>query len=1598
MDRQLWPIGHFTRRACTWMILLTVLAVGYSAAQVIICPCDTADGWTVSWGQSLPEKRMEVNSDKRFVTDGDKSLHVVGSVKTEDGNQYLGFKLKVQPFDLQGKALFLDAATSTPKVTNAFYLRLYDDQGKLVASWNSWGDLLKDKTQTFRFIPGGSKKGMAWEQDSVKSDRLDHVATVELIIGTKEKNVTFDGFFDNLRTEETNMRTMKDVTAPKKLYPSTTVIENGKPSAAIVAPQSADMQSVVESFRKRLQEVTGLAFAVVDEKSVKPEHLRSSNLILLGNSENNRLIEGLYARYQTAVDAVFPGIGGHEVRTISDPWGTGRDAVVLGGSDAKGVSDATEDFLTRLEKAGKTTLPPTLSIVLGPDAQKRFGSTFSDVPKDYVDQQIKAGKNALATGAHTGVTSQLANLGLKYAWTGKRSYAEAFKAIAYLMYDFYLSKPDTYGGPWGMDADFTLYQLIPAWDAVEESDALTDEDRLKITKILYEFTTTDVARKAAGVVGNRHVRFNHQTFPALGLLYAADYFGKYYNLSEAEDWMSIADECFQVQSDSTKSHEDCNGYQWLTNGHTLRYCLAKPDFRMFENGNARKVADYSIIGMDNLGYQATYGDVGGPFGWFSEYVPLKAAEWFYKDGRYQWVIERKRGLRATNNLCDFETTHKTVEPTDLAHPIAWPLEPMYYDTFGEEGRPSADKCVDKVVFRSSFDPKDQYLLLDGLSNGGHRHYDGNSIVRLTQNGRIWLADCDYIKSLPKFHNGVLIFKDGQSQTIPSYTELEHFADFPTSAFSTTTLRNYAGVDWHRHIVWQKEKYFVVIDQMEAKDANRYDFRCLWRGLGKTNVTDRGLDLEQKEGERFHIQTVPGHQFKLQDDAEYGRNYSVYQYCDPVVRNFQILASPTLKAGETFNHVSVLYGENDARRLKLKVDSLGQNTYLISGDVTAMVGVESLRRPNPGKDSGPTQQVTRLPGGLEIAAAQFHITAQHASLVGATLFRWTIGGKKVEFKSATPTDVDINFTTGKAEGKQATPVSGLKAGMEPLVANALGDMYTSVLPPAASASTSQTKAPALQKAWSFKEQLDNYLLSGNSGQFEAADLGAMIVATPAPSAANCFSGQPQTPKDISRLVDGGTANTENCVMWDDDVPVVVTMDLKKPCQLTKVIVKAWFATSSSKGRIFQLGQLLGEASNDGFRQDVRKVIELGDTKTYNSWGDPVPYKFENLNCEAAQLRLTLTPRKGTGIYISELEVWGNRTGLAEEFAKKGKTGMPSHIFQSLATADLNGDGAAEIIAGSTNGKVYAIDAQGKLLWNFVTNGPVHAVAADDLDGDGKVEVIAGSDDTCVYVLDSSGKERWRFDVPYYKRKGIVRVVFTTDLEGDGKKEVIAGADSWRYYALDCNGKEKWHVESVHGSTAGCAADLDGDGKSEVVCGTEYYWWPCAGSDGKVRWSYSTRTGPKCNSVCAADVNGDGKKEVIFGGADTNISVVGYDGKLLWQYNTGDEVTHVLAADLDGDGKAEVIASSLSFNVYALKGDGTRLWRCDLGDGVTRIASLGSRIVAGTENGRVVMLSAEGKVVGSHDAGSEVVALTPIPSSAAQRSVVVSTKGGELLTLH
>ena len=78
--------------------------------------------------------------------------------------------------------------------------------------------------------------------------------------------------------------------------------------------------------------------------------------------------------------------------------------------------------------------------------------------------------------------------------------------------------------------------------------------------------------------------------------------------------------------------------------------------------------------------------------------------------------------------------------------------------------------------------------------------------------------------------------------------------------------------------------------------------------------------------------------------------------------------------------------------------------------------------------------------------------------------------------------------------------------------------------------------------------------------------------------------------------------------------------------------------------------------------------------------------------------------------------------------------------SVSVGNIDTDAEMEIVAGSSNGKVYGFDSNGDALagWPIQTDAEVFSSPTlDDLDGDGDVEVIVSGMDGMVYIWDTGG---------------------------------------------------------------------------------------------------------------------------------------------------------------------------------------------------------------------------------------------------------------------
>lgn len=341
------------------------------------------------------------------------------------------------------------------------------------------------------------------------------------------------------------------------------------------------------------------------------------------------------------------------------------------------------------------------------------------------------------------------------------------------------------------------------------------------------------------------------------------------------------------------------------------------------------------------------------------------------------------------------------------------------------------------------------------------------------------------------------------------------------------------------------------------------------------------------------------------------------------------------------------------------------------------------------------------------------------------------------------------------------------------------------------------------------------------------------------------------------------------------------------------------------------------------------------------------------------------------------------------------------YSSPATADLDGDGQVEVIASAYS--IFVLDGStGTLEWKVSSghdrselNAPNvgrtwPGIVIADIDDDGAVEIVTAHSGGWVSVYNAQGyfEPGW----PQHPTSSELRGLLVSDLDGDHQLEVIVTAavgsrtNTW-IFEYDGSLRPGWpqlsndsgYAYGVFNANAS-AGNLDGDGANEIVVpsdvhyicayeanGTQIPANPIYGGKGwgKVGvWESLTpelRGWGECNGVrmesyrtnfahgpsVIADVNGDGSMEVVvigntydcsanpyaskyngvyvFNADRSRFNVDGFD----WQsvpVDTGPPLMenyeviennqpNPAVADLDGNGQMEIIYASYDGRVHA-----------------------------------------------------------------------------------
>ena len=98
--------------------------------------------------------------------------------------------------------------------------------------------------------------------------------------------------------------------------------------------------------------VAGRTPDIVAQRDFTETLFSSTQVIACGNMTNNAALRRLYAARCCFVDTFFPGGDGYFVKSISDPFGYGKNCIALGASSGEGLLAAFAVFEDLVRTSG----------------------------------------------------------------------------------------------------------------------------------------------------------------------------------------------------------------------------------------------------------------------------------------------------------------------------------------------------------------------------------------------------------------------------------------------------------------------------------------------------------------------------------------------------------------------------------------------------------------------------------------------------------------------------------------------------------------------------------------------------------------------------------------------------------------------------------------------------------------------------------------------------------------------------------------------------------------------------------------------------------------------------------------------------------------------------------------------------------------------------------------------------------------------------------------------------------------------------------------------------------------------------------------------
>jgi hypothetical protein len=1396
---------------------------------------------------------------------------------------------------------------------------------------------------------------------------------------------------------------------PRPINYATPLAPSSGAKAVIVYGTNAPWtRKAATALQQAVQAWSGVTLELADDRTVTSEETwlladayRKTPMVVLGSAQDNRVIHALGTRYLAQSNRTWPGGDRFVLRTVFEPFVADVNYIVLEASGEAGLDGAVAQFgeLLKTFPGTPTATIPYTRVVAGVKDQWSTEGGWWKPPQEWSSLLDRsASQLALAFRGEpvlAGDDFAKAGLGGEIYYYTLGGIAERppevrptvnltpgmLRAMAamYLLgyravggrthrpFDHYGAMNSILGARCFLQAGFLTEQEV---NEFENAFTLSAADP---NEYIYNHIGAGNG-VVGGAWGGRHC-----LSCLLITVYTLDYVLGHCRMDdrtrkEVERRYEGARKTTEryVRSYRDNGDDSCLGEDTLLQVYCLLHQGLMENVR---NGNLRRSADLYVLTTDNLHvpgqwpyygcYAGLSGFSSGPGGMTSTMVGrglLDAAAFYTDDPQYRWLARNWLGPKwtvpATVMNIHLAPAGEAVKPTMYDGVRALPYDERLYGVLEDReshGRAQVncrlpaepfERAVDRVAFRDGMDPQDAYLFL-AASQDINRDYpaQNNSIARYTDLGELWLFH--NTTSNTTWARNVVSLSNGGSYLPRASCLLEALANLGEVSLVASREPSVAGADWTRTIVHWRGHYFAVLDRMEAQAEDQFAFVCRWRSPQSAALAEGIWTATAPNGSALRIQN-PEPVFQTAECWENdgaARPYVLQQYKRARLRKGQ---------AETFQNLLWVSGAN--RPDAFEARRLNATSLLVKGTTAAGGHLALIAAGGP----------VPLPG-FETDAKVTVVMGNRLHLAEVTTLRVRVGGG---MRDVVRTDRAVNLLLDCDTALQMVEKGGARASfgapesVERVTSQA--DIPPSDLP---------KPAAALQALWARASAPTTKVAGERASGKPAFSVKTAPVALQRPWRRVARVNVSSTPQPALGL---------RVQSWPDTSQLEITLALPQPTvveclrlvTVTKMVPMYGLGSQGYGQPHYEAGDFRFSLvlSQDGFQKDVRKIesppVVFEETPSISVGHSSLmrlPTWRIAVNGKAQRIKLLprATTRERAALYMTDLEVYA--ADRVDELAA-----------QAFA-ADINGDGANELVVGTSQNELAAYDSDGALLWRKTYwPGDLHTMGTADLEADGRAEVLVYLTSGKLHRVNGDGSERPVADVyqasldAFDQKAGSLNVTTLGVWKPGGgeQKEVVMWAEPM--FRVLPDGTVKVESGKIgHPQGVGRVANLV-PGEPEVLATVSRY--------GVVLWSSRRDEKDAYVQVGAKPAAGPDSGESRGLGWVQPVDVPGFRGLLTgiegglnwypitafqpnskeegWSFATGGvPAVAALAEDLTGDGVPEVFLARRDgfVNVFALA-DGKPLALLNTGEPILGMALL--------NNGRGQSCLAVGTKFGVH----------------------------------